>query len=245
MKHTCDECLATLFSFLFFFPLSSQARAHVDAVCTVRSITTLYIVNRTRANGEKLAAYARTSPSTHGRLEQIIVLEAPDRACVQNAHVICTTTNASKPLFDGTWLNQERGTHLNAVGSYTPSMQEIDVDTVARCAVIVDTPHALSCGDLAMARRERNVVEKTHGLIELGSALKNECSTLERREKWLSSLESERRSERSGGGGGGGGNERVHCTLFKSVGTSVQDISTAGEVVRRARAMNIGRVIGM
>ena len=113
---------------LTVFGAGAQARAHVDAVISVRPIETLFIVNRTRSNGEKLAAYASSAHSASG-LKRVVVLEAPDQECVRDAQIICTTTNSSKPLFDGKWLNQERGTHVNAVGSYTPAMQEIDVET--------------------------------------------------------------------------------------------------------------------
>jgi ornithine cyclodeaminase len=177
---------------LTVFGAGAQARAHVDAVISVRPIETLFIVNRTRSNGEKLAAYASSAHSASG-LKRVVVLEAPDQECVRDAQIICTTTNSSKPLFDGKWLNQERGTHVNAVGSYTPAMQEIDVETVGRCVVVVDTQHALACGDLAAARREGGVEEKTHGMIDLGSALSNECSTVEKRAAWLAVLEEDAR----------------------------------------------------
>lgn len=72
----------------------------------------------------------------------------PVPAQVRTADIICTTTNASEPVFKGAWLAP--GTHINGVGSYTPQMQELDVATVRQCHVVVDSEHALAAGDLAI-----------------------------------------------------------------------------------------------
>ena len=52
------------------------------------------------------------------------------REALAVADIVVTATNASKPLFDGTLL--QPGCHINAIGSYTPTMQELDQTTVSR-----------------------------------------------------------------------------------------------------------------
>ena len=56
------------------------------------------------------------------------------------------STNTSVPLFDGACLKP--GTHVNAVGSYTPTMHELDETTMKRAVVVIDT------GKYAWARRK-------------------------------------------------------------------------------------------
>ncbi len=52
------------------------------------------------------------------------------REALAVADIVVTATDASKPLFDGTLLPP--GCHINAIGSYTPTMQELDQTTVSR-----------------------------------------------------------------------------------------------------------------
>jgi ornithine cyclodeaminase/alanine dehydrogenase-like protein (mu-crystallin family) len=44
--------------------------------------------------------------------------------------IVVTATNSSTPLFDGALLKS--GCHINAIGSYTPSMRELDTATMKR-----------------------------------------------------------------------------------------------------------------
>jgi hypothetical protein len=48
---------------------------------------------------------------------------------VKESSLIITATNSSTPLFDGADIKPH--THITGVGSYTPSMQEVDVNTGA------------------------------------------------------------------------------------------------------------------
>lgn len=88
-----------------------------------------------------------------------------ERLC-RAADLICTATNSSTPLFQGSWLKP--GCHLNCIGSYTPDMQEVDATTVERSWVVIDEPGARqSSGDIVKAA----VSEETNGLQTLGSVL--------------------------------------------------------------------------
>ncbi|OPX38429.1 MAG: hypothetical protein B1H13_11335 [Desulfobacteraceae bacterium 4484_190.3] len=51
-----------------------------------------------------------------------------------------TATTSKTPLFDGNDL--QPGTHVTGVGAFTPEMQEIDVNTIKRARVIVDSREA-------------------------------------------------------------------------------------------------------
>ena len=203
-----------------------QAKAHLDVVLAVRpTVHTLIIVNRTKSRATLLHDYAR---STYPQLTTVRVLDKATQDSVSAADIICTTTNSSVPVFNGKWLTS--GTHINAIGSYTPTMQELDVATVQRCCIFIDTPHALRCGDLSMA----NVTKETCGWMEIGEACflgAEKALQLQQQKVWSRSGNVLRKPI------------LARCTLFKSVGTSVQDVATGAEVVKRAQMLGIGRLV--
>ena len=206
-----------------------QAKAHLDVVLAVRpTVHTLIIVNRTKSRATLLHDYAR---STYPQLTTVRVLDKATQDSVSAADIICTTTNSSVPVFNGKWLTS--GTHINAIGSYTPTMQELDVATVQRCCIFIDTPHALRCGDLSMA----DVTKETCGWMEIGEA----CFLGAEKALQLQQQDRARRGLLPSNMWKGKYNAR--CTLFKSVGTSVQDVATGAEVVKRAQMLGIGRLV--
>jgi ornithine cyclodeaminase/alanine dehydrogenase-like protein (mu-crystallin family) len=63
---------------------------------------------------------------------------APDlEAAVREADIISTATLSSTPMIMGAWLKP--GTHLDLVGAYTPATRESDDEAVRRALVFVDT----------------------------------------------------------------------------------------------------------
>jgi ornithine cyclodeaminase/alanine dehydrogenase-like protein (mu-crystallin family) len=202
---------------LTLFGAGMQAKAHLDVVLAVRpKVHTLIIVNRTESRATLLQDYAQ---STYPQLTTVRVLHKATQDSVSTADIICTTTNSSVPVFNGNWLSS--GTHINAIGSYTPTMQELDIATVQRCCIFIDTPHALICGDLSMAGVTKG--------MEIGEA----CFLGAEKARNLALQQQDRAAEGVSGG----------CTLFKSVGTSVQDVATGAEVVKRAQMLGIGRLV--
>ncbi len=74
----------------------------------------------------------------------------PSEAVAQ-ADIVCTATPATEPLFDPDAIHE--GTHLNAVGAYTPQMVEVPAQTVRDAFVVVDDVSAAlaEAGDLLSA----------------------------------------------------------------------------------------------
>ncbi len=67
-------------------------------------------------------------------------------ACTQ-AHIISCATLATEPLVLGRWL--QPGSHLDLIGSFTPAMREADDACFAGAALVIDTDEALAkSGDL-------------------------------------------------------------------------------------------------
>lgn len=123
----------------------AQARAGIEAVCTVREITEIRVYSRTRANAEAMVAeLAGQGPIP----ENIKIVDSPSDA-VKEADIVYAATTSKRPVFDGKDLAP--GTHINGVGSFTPEMEEVDVTTVTRSGLIaIDSLEAIleEAGDL-------------------------------------------------------------------------------------------------
>jgi len=118
----------------------------VHAVCAVRPIERVLVVNRTRERAERLAAALRDD----GLAAEVALADAP--TALRQADVVCCATSAPTPIFDDADLRP--GTHINGVGSFTPHMAEVPIATVARARVAVDQRAAAwaEAGDLVNAR---------------------------------------------------------------------------------------------
>ena len=127
---------------------------------------------------------------------------------VRQAQIVCCATTSHEPLVRGAWLAP--GTHLDLVGGFRPDMREVDDDAVQRACVVVDTyAGALAeAGDLTQPL-QRGVITPEHIVAELAQLL---------------------RGEREG--------RRSHdqITLFKSVGTALEDLAAAQQVLAAGAA---------
>ena len=122
-----------------------------------------------------------------------------------------------RPVFPGRAVSA--GAHINAIGAFTPEMQEVDEETILRSRIFVDSVKACleEAGDL--------IIPLNKGLI--------------RRED----IRGELGEVASGKKEGRGSPEEI--TYFKSVGNAVQDISVARALVRRAGEQGVGAQIGL
>jgi len=138
-----------------------------------------------------------------GRRLSLRVEPAASPQALREADIVCTATTSAVPVFADADLKP--GAHVNAVGSYKPHIRETPPETVIRARVFVD--HRASAleeaGDLIMPLRAGQISE-SHILAEIGEV--------------LAGLVPGRLSEEE-------------ITLFKSVGSAVQDLAVAGLVV--------------
>ncbi len=120
----------------------SMAADQVAAVRDVRTIERILVWSRDSARAEAFAA-------------QIGGVTVDDPAsAVSAADIVTTATPALQPLFADTAV--QPGTHINAIGSFTPHMVEIPHETVRRAFVVVDDMAAAAreAGDLIQAARK-------------------------------------------------------------------------------------------
>jgi len=58
-------------------------------------------------------------------------------AAVESADIVCCATMATAPLIEGAWLRP--GTHVDAIGAFTPDMREVDDEVLRRSRIFVDS----------------------------------------------------------------------------------------------------------
>lgn len=102
----------------------------VLAVLEVREIEQIKLYNRTAEKAESF----KGKLADLGLNTDIEVVHTSDEA-VRDADIICCATRSNEPVFDGKLL--KAGTHINGVGSYLPSMREVDETTIKRADKIV------------------------------------------------------------------------------------------------------------
>jgi ornithine cyclodeaminase len=153
------------------FGAGVQGRAQLEAVCTVRRVTQVRVVDRQVARAEALVRWAREQPWLGGAT----VLAVTDPAlAVRGAEIIITATTSAEPVFPAAEVGP--GAHVTAVGAYTPTTREVPGELVARSAVFVDSRAAAlaEAGDLVLAIREglitADVIRAEIGEVAAGTA---------------------------------------------------------------------------
>jgi ornithine cyclodeaminase/alanine dehydrogenase-like protein (mu-crystallin family) len=114
------------------FGAGVQGRSQLAAVMAVREIEAVAIVDRSPEMAERLAGEIAAWPNA----PRVTAFSDP-RQAVRSADIVLTATTSLTPVFNGTDLRP--GTHITGVGSFTPEMQEIDVETIRRARVVVDS----------------------------------------------------------------------------------------------------------
>ena len=91
-----------------------------------------------KSNAFALSAATNSAHRIRARRDRApeIPVEAADspEAAVRDADIIVTSTNATKPVVEGRWL--QPGTHINAIGANFPQKRELYSDAVARENII-------------------------------------------------------------------------------------------------------------
>jgi ornithine cyclodeaminase len=118
---------------------------------------------------------------------------------VRGAHIVCCATPSETPIVEGHWL--PLGVHLDLVGGFRPEMREADDDCIRRGRVFVDT--------------------RAGALTEAGDIIQPLKSGILREDDIAGDLFDLARGTRGG--------RRYHdqITIFKSVGSAIEDLAAA------------------
>jgi ornithine cyclodeaminase len=143
----------------------AQAADQVRAVAAVRPVHRLAVFGRdpSRAHG-----FADRMRAEFPEIATRVAASAAD--AVSDAEIVCCATSSSTPLFDVDDLPER--VHVNAIGSYLPSMRELPAELLGSAAcVVVDQVEAVleEAGEVIHAV-ESGLVEQS-SLVELGDAL--------------------------------------------------------------------------
>lgn len=124
---------------------------------------------------------------------------APDLGeAVGRADVISCATLAREPVLKGKWLRP--GQHVDLIGSFAPEMREADDAVMQRARIFIDTDHArIESGDIAIPLETGVIGEE------------NFCGTL------LELCQDDAYPRKTA----------EEITLFKSVGSAIEDLSAA------------------
>jgi len=193
------------------FGAGTQGRTQLEAACTARKIETAFIYD---TNPDKARKFLEEMAGK-GTITKDIRVSASAREAVANADIICTATTSSKPVFDDRDI--KAGTHISAVGSYTPDMQEIPAETIQRAKVVVDSRAASldEAGDLIQPIRA-GLFNEWQIHAELGEIVLGQKS----------------------------GRQSDHeITYFKSVGIAVQDAVAAQLALNNAHKLQLGQEV--
>lgn len=115
------------------------------------------------------------------------------------ADIVSCATLSQTPLIEGRWLHS--GQHLDLVGAFRPNMREADDRTIARAALYVDTrAGALSEAGELVQTLAAGVIEPTDIKGELAELVRGQVP---------------------------GRTDPGAITLFKSVGTAIEDLAAA------------------
>lgn len=147
---------------------------------------------------------------------QMAPVDSVEKA-VRGSDIVITTSTSKTPILNGDWLGE--GAHVNAIGSHTPDTRELDVTSIKRAKLIVDSREAAlkEAGDI--------IIPISQGLItpaqihaELGEILTNKKA---------------------------GRTSDSEITIFKSLGLAIQDVSTASKVYELAMKRGVGTPVAI
>lgn len=195
---------------LAVFGAGVQAEFHIEAMLRVSDAENIMIASRTETKAAALAERVRSAYNV--RCETL----APDEA-VLRANLICTCTGSPAPLFDGRMIVP--GTHINAVGAFTPATRELDTEAVRRSRLFIDARQAAGreAGEILIPVAE-GAIDYSHVKGTLAELVTGEVP---------------------------GRLSPEDITVFKSSGLAIEDLVTARLAYEKALAEAVGLTVAL
>ncbi len=177
---------------LAIFGTGAQAETQLEGVLAVRPIKEVIVFGR---DAKKTSSFCKRMKERF----RVNIVRSESFDELREADIICGATTSSQPLFEFHQL--KNGVHINGVGSYKPSMQEIPSDVIKESLLVVDHREAAltEAGDVVIPIQQR-LIKKSHIYAELGEII-------------------------SGSKKGRTSDDQI--TVFKSVGNAIQDLAIA------------------
>ncbi|NYF23776.1 ornithine cyclodeaminase family protein [Sporosarcina sp. JAI121] len=188
-----------------------QAIGLCEAILAVRNIEVIYLFNRSVQKAYEFAEIVAT------RFQKEVVVCQDSNEVVRNSDILVTATTSMEPVFSE---ELKPGIHVNAVGSFRPTMQELPTNAIcAATKVVVESKEAAleEAGDLHIPIVEGAFFpEQLHA--ELGQIVSGERS---------------------------GREDDQEITIFKSVGLAIADIVVAQYLYEQAIKSKKGIIVDL
>ncbi|MTI69050.1 MAG: ornithine cyclodeaminase family protein [Firmicutes bacterium] len=195
------------------FGTGGQARCQLEAMLTVRDLDEVRIFDIDKDKCINFVDKVNKDLSDFNTTFKAV--NSSDEA-IDNADIITTITTSTKPVFDGKKV--KKGAHINGVGSFTPSMRELDEYIIKRAdKVIADTLDGVlaEAGDFLIPIKE-NSFTKDIFTGELGDIVNKKVKKRENKEE---------------------------ITICKSVGSAILDLVVGKKIYDNSNKKDIGQII--
>ena len=188
-----------------------EAETHVKAVCAVSEVTSIKVFSPNEGRRQAFAERMAAALSI-----PVTAVHSAQAAVADVEHAIAATNTgpAMTVACSAGWFSP--GQHLTSIGSTNQRLRELDTDIFLRADVVV------------LDADPEQIAEESGDLIQLHAEGK---SLSPERTRTLPDLIS---------GAGAGRENDAQFTLYKSVGTALQDVIAADLVYRRARELGLG-----
>ncbi|QGY46800.1 ornithine cyclodeaminase family protein [Maribellus comscasis] len=195
---------------LALFGCGAQGKTQIEAVACERNIKKVLVFDKNSKRAEQFIS----------EMEEKLNLEmifCKDTSMLAEAEIICTATNSTKPLFRRKEV--KKGTHINAIGSFQPHMQELDPLLIKDAKVYVDQaePCLKESGDFIKAKAE-GIIDNNPIVGEIGDFYLKKIPGRESDDE---------------------------ITLFKSVGVAIQDYAVAADIYKFSLEKDFGLEINL
>lgn len=185
-----------------------QAEGQLQAMLAARPLDEVRIFGRSEGRAAELVR------DFSGRTSARLFVAKTSAEAIDGADIVTASTSSSTPVFDGQRL--KRGAHINAIGSITAQMEEVDQHTVASARIFVDSVSG--------------------ALEEAGELIQGAARGLTTSSEWteLGAVAADQQRGRQ---------HTDELTFYKSVGHAVQDVAIAHLVVQKARERGLGTLL--
>jgi len=187
----------------------AQARGQLATTATVRAFEAVRVFSPTAENREAFA------DEFADRLDADVSAVASAGEALAGADVVITATTASDPVIDDDAV--EPGTHVTAMGQYSPEKNELPPELVARATYVPDLrERATQDAGSFLAALDAGLVDEDHVAAELGDVV---------------------------AGTRPGRTSDDEVTVFDSGGTGVETVAAAHMLYERASEAGRGQTI--
>lgn len=186
-----------------------QARGQLRAHATIRDFEQIRVYSPTKEHREEFVEWAADE------LALTVTPVETSTAAVTEADIVVTATTAEDPVFDGEDMSP--GTHVTAIGQYTPGRRELDEATIRRAKYVPDLhERAFQDAGSFLHLFEEGSITEDHVHAELGEVV-------------------------AGTARGRSSGEEI--TVFDSGGTGIETVAAAYLLYRKALEDDKGTLI--